>query len=130
MNDTNNSTRSEAHLLDAIFELDDIDENIEVPEGLHSKLYHITDPQPKRHMWKAPLAVAASVVLAATVFFGGAEYQNQRELALAKHELALAFQYVDFAQQKTEAHVTKTLKQNLQHRTLQPIFASAQTIKL
>lgn len=128
----------EEKFLDALFEIDDVNaiQHDATPSDLPKKLYDIAESSPTTrthsafHVWRIPFTAAASVILAAVVFFITDARQQDKELEQARQELIVALQYLNQTHRSIEPHLTGSLRNGLQMSTIEPVLKSTKAVQL
>ena len=102
---------------------------VDVPASLSTSLYAITqEKQVEKTSWgrwtPALASAAAAAVIAGVITFSHfAASPSEQEILRAKQELAIAFGYLNAANEKANAHVRHTVYKKLQRAALVPVMA-------
>ncbi|MEJ2444323.1 MAG: hypothetical protein P8Y42_12835 [Exilibacterium sp.] len=107
---------------------EDTAEPVDLPAGLHDKLYRI--PRKSRQKsWIMMGAIAASLAFVMLAFSLLLEpLQQERDLLQAEKDLRIALQYLQKANDKANRSLQHTLNDSLQSATLKPIMHTVYSV--
>lgn len=104
---------NEEKLLHDLFELDDIDTNIDVPNKLKDKLYHVSRRQAMPHFWQKSSAIAACSVLTVALALFVKTQNEYYGIEQGKRDLITAFEYIELSHQQLDDEFASAISDGL-----------------